>query len=130
MQIRLRATGATLIRNVYDPSLRRSRSHVLGFVPLDATEVEPELIDKLRPDERIEVQRWLGARVTERRLTGLDRSARGLPMAIAQAAQWYRSRTHRNPEMVELAKRSRDEFSKLLAAMVDAGVGRTRKRRQ
>lgn len=129
MQIRLRATGATLIRNVYDPALRRSRSHVLGFVPLDATEVEPVLLEMLRPDERIKVQRWIGARVAERRLTGLDRSARGLPKAIAEATQWYRSRTHRNPEMVDLAKRSRDEFSQLLAAMVDAGVGRTRKRR-
>jgi hypothetical protein len=57
-----------------------------------------------------------------------ERYARELPVFIDYAAQWYANPT-RKPQ-ADLAEDTRQAFSKLLAAMVKAGVGRTRRRKK
>lgn len=128
MQIRIRRQTVTLVRTVYDPAIKRGRSVSLGTFSLDAQSI-PDAVDaRLRPEEREQIEALLNRRRVEREVELEQIAARALPANLRRAMRWY-DRQKRSPELAALAKNSRDEFSLLLAAMVRAGVGRTRKRR-
>jgi len=129
MQIRIRRHTVTLIRTVYDPKIKRGRSVSLGTFSLDADEIPPQIDARLRAEEREQIQAILKRRKTSRELELEEIAARALPANLRRAVRWY-ERQKKSPELAALARTSRDEFSQLLAAMVRAGVGRTRQRRK
>lgn len=129
MQIRTRKNTLTLIRIKYDPTIKRGRSTCLGSLPKSAESIPPELDAKLTDRERAELNAVLAGYRAERELQLQEIAARMLPLTIHRAALWYESQ-QRSTELARLAQTSRDRFSELLAAMVRAGVGRTRNRRK
>ncbi|TVT50492.1 MAG: hypothetical protein FHP94_03140 [Denitromonas halophila] len=128
MQIRIRRHTVTLVRTVYDPAIKRGRSVSLGTFSLDIESVPAEIDARLRPDEREQIEAILKRRQAAREFELEEIAARALPANLRRAVRWY-ERQKKTPDMAALARNSRDEFSQLLAAMVRAGVGRTRKRR-
>lgn len=128
MQIRIRRHSVTLVRTVYDPAIKRGRSVSLGTFSLDAQTIPDEVDARLRPEERAQIEAILTRRRAARETELEEIAARALPQNLRRALRWY-DRQKRSSELAALAKKSRDEFSLLLAAMVRAGVGRTRKRR-
>lgn len=129
MQIRTRKNTLTLIRIKYDPAIKRGRSTCLGSLPKAAESIPPDLDAKLTEKERAELNAVLAGHRAERELQLQEIAARMLPLTITRAARWY-ERQGRSTELARLAQTSRDRFSELLAAMVRAGVGRTRNRRK
>ena len=129
MQIRTRKNTLTLIRIKYDPTIKRGRSTCLGSLPKSAESIPPELDAKLTERERAELNAVLAGHKAERELQLQEIAGRMLPLTIHRAALWY-ERQQRSTELARLAQTSRDRFSELLAAMVRAGVGRTRNRRK
>lgn len=128
MQIRERKTTCALIRTVYDPQRRRGVAKCLGTVSKAASQVPPELAALLTPTELAQIERLLRhnhARIEEEKAAHYGRM---LPVAIDYATRWYLDPRNRAPGLAALARETRDAFSKLLAAMVKAGVGRKRQR--
>ena len=128
MQIRVRKTTWALIRTRYDSTRKRGVAHCLGTVSMSADRVPEALASMLTPPERehIEVllRRARGQRDAERR----QHYARILPLAIDFATEWYLDPRSESAPRTQLAHDTREAFSKLLSAMVKAGVGRKRKR--
>ena len=129
MQIRTRKNTLTLIRIKYDPTIKRGRSTCLGSLPKSAESIPPDLDAKLTERERAELNAVLAGYRAERELQLQEIAGRMLPLTIHRAALWY-ERQQRSTELTRLAQTSRDRFSELLAAMVRAGVGRTRNRKK
>ena len=59
MQIRIRKNTLTLLRTVYDPSIKRGRSVSLGSVPIASRDLPAEIAAKLTASERDQVLREL-----------------------------------------------------------------------
>lgn len=127
MQIRQRRNGVTLIRTQYDPAIKRGRSVSLGSLSGNATSIPRELAERLRPAEHKQLEGFLLVRRAQLELEAQEVAALELEEQIRRATRWY-ERQRRTSELAANAARVRDEFSKLLAAMVRAGVGRKRQR--
>lgn len=128
MQIRERKTTYALIRTVYDPQRKRGVAKCLGTVPKSASQVPPQLAALLTPAELAQLERLLRhnqARIEDEKAAHYGRM---LPVAIDYATRWYLDPRNRSPGLAALARDTREAFSKLLAAMVKAGVGRKRQR--
>jgi hypothetical protein len=128
MQIRIRNSRITLIRSVYDSSIKRGRSISLGTFSLRCPQIPSEVGDKLRPDEREQLDKIIRQYQYSRDRDLDAASAEGLAVTIARATKWFEIQRKSIP-LTKLAQAVRDEYSLLLKAMVKAGVGRTRKRR-
>ena len=128
MQIRRRQKSLSLIRADYCPGLGRCRSVTLATVPADIQQIPLELWERLTDPERDQLERVCAR--NRHADDGRRRAAHaeGLPEILRQVANWYRSQP-RSGELVALAEDSRSEWTQLLAAMCETGVGRTRKRR-
>ncbi len=129
MQIRMRKNSLTLVRTVYDPALKRGRAVTVGRLPLSTPDIPSDIEAALRPDEREQVQRELAKHHAAHESAGEERAARQLPLTIRRATRWY-DRQAAGDDVAALAAASRERWSELLAAMVRAGVGRTRQRRK
>ncbi|RJX30874.1 MAG: hypothetical protein C4516_09025 [Oxalobacter sp.] len=127
MQMRIRKNTVSLIRTVYDPSIKRGRSVLLGTVPLNATTVPDELYAKLTNEEQAYLDGWLRANQKHLFREASQRFAKEMPEMLEKVASWYRVQ-RKTPELAALANSSREAWTEVLAAMVDAGVGRTRNR--
>lgn len=129
MQIRRRNQSLSLIRAEYCPDVGRCRSVTLATVPADLQQVPLALWKRLTEPERDQLEavcaRNRQADVGRRRAA----HAEGLPEILRQVAAWYRSHPQ-VPDFAKLAEDSRSEWSDVLAAMCEAGVGRTRRRRR
>ena len=128
MQIRRRANTLTLIRTVYDKTVKRGRSLTIGRLDIGCGAIPPQLDHLLTEDERQQLLVVLASHrdAEEARLEEI--AARALPATLQRATRWY-ERQGKSTGLSALAKASRDEFSKLLSAMVRAGVGRRRQRK-
>ena len=128
MQIRRRANTLTLIRTVYDRAIKRGRSVTIGRLDIGCGAIPPELDNLLTDEERHQLLALLASHrdAEEARLEEI--AARALPATLQRATRWY-ERQGKSTGLSALAKASRDEFSKLLSAMVRAGVGRRRQRK-
>lgn len=127
MQIRPRNNSLSLIRAVYSAEHGRCRSVTLATVPADIQQVPIALWEQLTDDEQDQLE---GLCARNRQADNRRRQAahaQGLPEILRQVAAWYRSHP-RVPDLAALAEQSRTEWSDVLAAMCEAGVGRTRKR--
>ena len=129
MQIRKRGNTLTLIRTVYDPALKRGRAVTLGSLATTARNAPPELIEQLTEAERRELETLLAHQREVLDIAARERAVRRLPYYIRLARDYYLNAPRKSPELAALAKSSRDEWTRLLAAMVTAGVGRTRSAR-
>lgn len=129
MQIRRRNQSLSLIRAVYCPDVGRCRSVTLATVPADLQQVPLALWERLTEPERDQLEKVCAhnrqADVGRRRAA----HAEGLPEILQHVAAWYRTHPHA-PDLAALAEQSRTEWSDVLAAMCEAGVGRTRRRRR
>ena len=129
MQIRRRNQSLSLIRAVYCPDQGRCRSVTLATVPADLQQVPLALWERLTEPERGQLEKVCArnrqADVGRRRAA----HAEGLPEILRQVAAWYRSHPQ-VPDLAALAEQSRAEWSAVLAAMCEAGVGRRRRRRR
>lgn len=127
MQIRERRTTWAFIRTVYDKVKKRGVSRSIGTLAKSADSLPRELADAMTDKERLQaealVRRTRAVRDTEKQA----HYARMLPVAIDLAAAWYAD--PRNKPSASHAHDTREAFSRLLAAMVKAGVGRTRNRK-
>jgi hypothetical protein len=128
MQIRERRTTWAFIRTTYDKSKKRGVSRSLGTLPKTSERLSEELAGAMTEKERAQVEVILRRVRAERDAERQERYARELPVFIDYATQWYVNPT-RKPQ-ADLAEDTRLAFSKLLAAMVKAGVGRTRRRKK
>ena len=128
MQIRRRNNHLSLIRAVYCPERRRCRAVTLASVPAGLQQIPLVLWERLTDAERDQLE----ALCADNRQADQSRRraahAEGLPEALRQVAAWYRSQS-RTPDIARLAEASRTAWSDVLAAMCEAGVGRTRRRR-
>lgn len=128
VQIRRRKNCIELIRIRYDAALGRSRSELLGCVPLETLTAVPALLATLTNGERLQLDRYLAPiRAATTRAQQADAAAR-LPELIAAATHWYLGAPPRDARVAALALATREAFSALLAAQVKAGVGRRRRR--
>ena len=127
MQIRIRKNTLTLLRTVYDPAIKRGRSVSLGSVPIASRDLPTEIAAKLTPSERDQVLRELEKFHSVREIELEALAAKLLPVSLRRAIRWY-NRQKASEELVTLASDSRELWTELLAAMVRAGVGRTRQR--
>ncbi|WP_085318442.1 hypothetical protein [Derxia lacustris] len=131
MQLRERERSWALIRIVYSAERGRGVSVYLGSLGKDAEHVPDELRQKLTEDELVQAQRLVDATRARRDVERRERCARSLPSVIDAGVDWYRDpRNALAPNKAALAAETRDAFSRLLAAMVEAGVGRKRVRRK
>jgi hypothetical protein len=128
MQIRERRTTWAFIRTTYDKTKKRGVSRCLGTLPKTSERLPEELAGAMTEKELAQVEIILRRVRAERDAERQERYARELPVFIDYAAQWYANPT-RKPQ-ADLAEDTRQAFSKLLAAMVKAGVGRTRRRKK
>ena len=129
MQIRVRKNTLTLIRIKYDPAIKRGRSICLGSLLKSSDTIPPEIDERLSDKERATLKAVLAQHRAVRELQLQELAARTLPLTLRRAALWY-ERQQRCAELATLAQESRERFSELLAAMVRAGVGRTRNRKK
>ncbi|WP_027456854.1 hypothetical protein [Dechloromonas agitata] len=129
MQIRQRGNTITLIRNQYDKTIGRGRSITLGCLSTTDRHASPDLLGKLNEEELKQLEELL---TQQRRVLdgeARNRAAKWLATYIRLATEFYLASPPKTPELSSMAREARDQWSKLLAAMVTAGVGRTRKRR-
>lgn len=127
MQIRIRKHTLSLIRNDYDPALKRGRSTYLGGMPIDSLGIPPQIDAKLRVQERNQLLSELKKLHSAREIEMEELAGRLLPINLRRAIRWY-DRQESSDELSSLAKECREIWTELLAAMVRAGVGRTRQR--
>jgi hypothetical protein len=128
MQIRERATTWAFIRTTYDPGKKRGVARCLGTLSKSADRL-PEALAIVMSDREREQAQSLLAKV--RSLRDAERQAhyaRVLPAAIDFATMWYLDPS--NKPSAAQAHDTREAFSRLLAAMVKAGVGRKRARKR
>lgn len=128
MQIRERRTTWAFIRTTYDKTKKRGVATSIGTLPKSADALPQELAEAMTEQERAQaeslVRRMRLAREAERRA----HYARVLPLAIDFATAWYAD--PRNKPSASHANDTREAFSRLLSAMVKAGVGRKRSRKK
>lgn len=129
MQIRQRGTTLTLIRNQYDKTIGRGRSITLGCVSTTDRHASPDLLARLTEPERQQLEAILARQCQVLDNEARNRTAKRLATYIRLATEFYLASPKKTPELTAMAREARDQWSKLLAAMVTAGVGRTRKRR-
>ena len=129
MQIRQRGSTITLIRNQYDKTIGRGRSITLGTISTTDRYATPELMSKLTEEEQRQLEEILARQRRILDVEARDRTAKRLAYYIRLATEFYLASPKKTPELSSMAREARDQWSKLLAAMVTAGVGRTRKRR-
>lgn len=131
MQIRQRGKTLTLVRTVYDPSpeYKRGRSITMGRLSITDRDAPPELLAKLTEKEREQLEYLLARQRQVLDTEARERAAKRLAYYIRLATEYYLSAPKKSPELTAMARDARDQWTKLLSAMVDAGVGRTRKRR-
>jgi hypothetical protein len=126
MQIRKRGNTIFLIRTVYDPAVKRGRSVPLGTVLTTSRNAPAELLEKLTDAERQQLEKLLADQRDVLDIAARERAVRRLPYYIRLARDYYLTASKKSPELAALARDSRDAWTSLLAAMVEAGVGRTR----
>jgi len=129
MQIRIRKHTLSLIRNKYDPGLKKGRSMYLGGMPIDSLCIPPDIEAKLEPEERMQLLAELAKLHSVREIELEELAGRFLPINLRRAIRWY-DRQEASDELGSLAKECRELWTELLAAMVRAGVGRTRQRKR
>lgn len=129
MQIRNRNGKLQLIRTVYDPSIKRGKSVLVGTIPSYVRAVSNDLNEKLTALERTQLQTFLDKTASELDAFRQEYAARELPATLRLVTKWYLESDKASIGLNQLAEDSRSEFTALLAAMVKAGVGRTRNRK-
>lgn len=128
MQIRERRTTWAFIRTTYDKTKKRGVTRSLGTLHKAAERLPEALVAAMTDKERAQAEVLLRRIRAEREGERQAHYARVLPVAIDYATQWYANPTHQPRS--DLAEDTRQAFSRLLAAMVKAGVGRTRRRKK
>ena len=128
MQIRERKTTWALIRNQYDKTRKRGVSHCLGTVSKSADQLPEALAASLSVAERQQIEALVRKARVQRETARRQHYARLLPVAIDLTTQWYLDPRNEGSHSASHANDMREAFSKLLSAMVKAGVGRKRKR--
>ena len=128
MQIRTRTNTWALIRTQYDKTRKRGVARCLGTVSKAADHLPEELSAMLTAQEREQIESLLRQARSQRDMDRRQHYARMLPVCIDYAAEWYRDPRNEGKHQTDHASDTREAFSRLLAAMVKAGVGRTRKR--
>lgn len=129
MQIRNRNGKLQLIRTVYDPSIKRGKSVLVGTIPSYVRAVSNDLNEKLTALERTQLQTFLDKTASEFDAFRQEYAARELPATLRLVTKWYLESDKASIDLNQLAEDSRSEFTALLAAMVKAGVGRRRNRK-
>lgn len=129
MQIRIRKQTLSLIRNKYDKKIGKGRTTYIGGLPIASLTIPPDIDAKLNESERKQLLAELGKLHSEREIGMEELAGRLLPINLKRAIRWY-ERQEESHELCTLAKECRDIWSELLAAMVRAGVGRTRQRKK
>lgn len=129
MQIRIRKNTISLLRSVYDKEIGRGRTVFVGSLPVSAESIPSEIDTKLKDHERLQLQRELEKIHSVREIQLEELAGRLLPVNLKRAVRWY-DRQISTDELAELARECREIWTEVLAAMVRAGVGRTRNRRK
>lgn len=127
MQIRERKTSWAFIRTTYDKSRGRGVARCLGTLTKTADMLPPALREAMTERERQQAEGLLRKMRSTRDAERQAHYARMLPVAIDYATAWYAD--PRNKPSAGHAHDTREAFSRLLAAMVKAGVGRKRSRK-
>lgn len=130
MQIRNQNGKIQLIRTKYDPAIKRGRSIILGTLSIYAHEIPAAINEKITDVERAQLQPMLNENLTKLNRYREVNAVRNLPEVIRHAARWYLQAGKNEENLSALADETRVEFSKLLASMVKAGVGRKRNRKK
>lgn len=130
MQIRNQHGKIQLIRTMYDPAIKRGRSVLLETLSNYAHEIPTAINGKLTDEERAQLQPILDENLAKLTRYREVNAVRSLPEVIRHATKWYLQAGKSEDDLSALANETRVEFSKLLASMVKAGVGRKRNRKK
>lgn len=128
MQIRERKTTWALIRTRYDKTRKRGVSQCLGTVSKSVDHLPETLSALLSVPERQQIEALIWKARVQRETARRQHYARLLPVAIDLTTEWYLDPRNVGSHSASHANDMRDAFSRLLSAMVKAGVGRKRKR--
>lgn len=128
MQIRERKTTWAFIRTTYDKTKKRGVARCIGTLPKGADALPRALAEAMTEKERQQAETLLRQVRSARDAERQAHYARMLPLAIDFATAWYSD--PRNKPSPAHAHDTREAFSRLLSAMVKAGVGRKRARRK
>ncbi len=128
MQLRFRKNTISLVRSVYDPALKRCRAVTVGQLARDATDVPAGIAALLTEQELQSVQVACANNAQQQQHGSAEAAAKNLAPTLKAIADWYRKQSS-SEELTQLAESARLEWTEVLAAMVVAGVGRTRKRK-
>ena len=128
MQIRERKSTWALIRTHYDKTKKRGVSQCLGTVSKSADQLPEALTALLSVPERQQIEELVWKARVQREAARRQHYARLLPVAIDLTTEWYLDPRNVGSHSASHANDMRDAFSRLLSAMVKAGVGRKRKR--
>lgn len=128
MQIRERRTTWAFLRTIYDKTKKRGVTVSIGTLSKAADALPAELAESMTDGERGQVEALLRQARSTRDAERQTHYARLLPVAIDFAAAWYSD--PRNKPSSSHAHETREAFSRLLSAMVKAGVGRKRTRKK
>lgn len=128
MQIRERQTTWAFIRTTYDKTRKRGVTTSIGTLSKTADALPKELVEAMTEREKSQAEALLRQARSVRDAERQAYYARMLPVAIDFAAAWYADPRHK-PSSTH-AHDTREAFSRLLSAMVKAGVGRKRVRKK
>jgi hypothetical protein len=128
MQIRERRTTWAFIRTTYDKAKKRGVATCIGTLSKQADSLPRELAEAMNEKERLQAETLLRQTCAARDRERQAHYARMLPVAIDLATAWYSD--PRNKPSSSHAHDTREAFSRLLSAMVKAGVGRKRVRKK
>jgi len=128
MQIRERRTTWAFIRTTYDKAKKRGVAHCIGTLSKSADALPREIAEVMTEKERLQAETLLRQMRSTRDAERQAHYARVLPVAIDFATAWYAD--PRNKPSAAHAHDTREAFSRLLSAMVKAGVGRKRSRKK
>jgi len=124
MQFRERRRVIQVIRTVYDPTLKRGRSEVVGTLDKDAPAVGEALRAACTAEELEEVGAYLRTRLNAQRGATARAGAETLPEQMRAAVEYFR--THQDEEALAFAAEIRAAWEPLKEAMRDAGFSKSK----
>lgn len=128
MQLRHRKNTVSLVRSVYDPSIKRCKTVTLARISADTKHIPANVAVLLTPAELKTVTTFCENNGQKLHQQHVQIAAENLAQTLKEVTHWYLQQKN-SAALAKLAYAAREQWSHVLAAMTSAGVGRTRKRR-
>ena len=120
MHFRLRKNVVQLVRTLYDADRKKSKTVVVGRMPLKQPQLSPELKSKMTEDEISEAEEWINGQYRMNSLKE-ELAALTLPESMAAANRWF-SQNADSPASMAVALQVLPEFKVLRKMLRTRGL--------